>query len=130
MTLKHYLIWMAVGTLVAWGAFWLVITYVNPETAGTLGFTLFYVAIFLGVTGTFTLLGFAWRYFRHRDEPLYRHVSISFRQGIFLALMLVIALFLQQQGLLTWWNLILLVLGVSLLEFGLLSVRRLPAAVD
>lgn len=126
MTLKLYLIWMSIGTIIAWGAFWLVLTFVNPETAGTLGFALFYLALFLGTTGTLTLFGFAWRYWRHREEPLYRHVSVSFRQGMFLALMVVVALFLQQKRMLTWWNLSLLVVGITLLEVVLLSVRRKP----
>ena len=126
MTLRQYLILMSLGTLVAWGAFALVLKYLNPENAGTLGFVFFYLSVFLGITGTLTLLGFAWRYFRHREEVLFRHVSISFRQGVILAVMVVSALFLQANKLLTWWNLSLLILGLTLLEFFYLSVKRQP----
>ncbi len=126
MTLRQYLILMGVGTAIAWGCFWLVLNYLNPETAGAVGFTLFYLSLFLGLTGTITLLGFTWRYFQHRDEVLFRHVTASFRQATFLALTVVVGLFLQSQGQLSWWNLILLVVGVTCLELFLLSVRRSP----
>ena len=126
MTLRQYLIWMGIGTLIAWGSFWAVVTYLNPSTAGTSGFVFFYLSIFLSITGTLTLFGFAWRHVRHRDEVLFRHVSISFRQGVLLALMTVGTLFLLANKLLTWWNLGLLIVGLTLLEFSLLSARRVP----
>ena len=54
MTLKAYLIWMALGTAVAWGAFFVVVNYLNPATAGTTGFLFFYLSLFLGITGVLT----------------------------------------------------------------------------
>ncbi|MDP3986055.1 MAG: hypothetical protein U1C53_01255 [Candidatus Veblenbacteria bacterium] len=124
MTLRQYLSWLALGTGISWGAFGLVLSYLNPETAGNIGFLFFYLSVFLSLTGTLTLIGFAWRYLRHRDEVLFRHVSISFRQGVLLAFMVVVALWLEAHELLTWWNLGLLVVGLTLLEFFWLSVRR------
>lgn len=129
MSLKQYLSLMAVGTVVSWGALGLVLTYLDPKETGALGFLFFYISVFLSATGSLTLLGFAWRYFRHRDEVLFRHVSISFRQGVLLALVAVGTLFLQAQELLTWWNLTLLVVGLTLLEFFLLSARRAPPSL-
>ncbi len=126
MSLKHYLIWMALGTVVAWGAFWGVVNYLDPESAGTFGLLFFYVSIFLSLAGTLTLFGFGWRYWRHPDEVLFRQVSISFRQGSLLGVLVVGVLFLQANQLATWWNLSLLVIFLTLLEFFWLSVRRLP----
>lgn len=130
MTLRQYLAWLAIGTLVSWGALALVVTYLNPETAGATGMLFFYLSLFLGLSGTMTLVGFSWRYWRHRDEVLFRHVSISFRQGVLLALAVVIALWLKVNNLLTWWNLSLLVVGLTLLEFFWLSVRRSHQPLD
>jgi len=124
MKLKHYLIWMSLGTMVSWCALLLVINYLNPEVAGNMGLTFFYLALLLSLTGTLTLLGFVWRYFRRKDEILFRQIAVSFRQGVLLSVIVVLALFLQANGLLTWWNLLLLVLGLSLLEFLALSSRR------
>lgn len=124
MTLRKYLLLMTLGTLVSWFGFGMVVTYLNPDIAGTLGFLFFYLSLFLSVTGTLTILGFGWRYVRHRDEVLFRHVSISFRQGALLGLMVVASLFLESKSLLTWWNLGLLIVGLTLLEFFWLSARR------
>lgn len=129
MTLRQYLTWMAVGTMVSWGAFLLVLSFLHPDIAGALGFLFFYLSLFLSITGTLTLLGFAWRYLRHREEVLFRHVSISFRQGALLAFMVVAALFLQTKGLFTWYNIGLLVLGLTLLEYFWLTARRTPAGL-
>ena len=41
----------------------------------------------------------------------------SFRQSIWLALMIVIGLYLQSQKLVAWWNLLILILLMILLEF-------------
>jgi hypothetical protein len=126
MTLRQYLVWLILGTLVAWGALIIVLNYLNPETAGQIGLLFFYLALFLSLAGTLTLLGFAWRYWRHKQDVLFRHVLISFRQGVLLALAAVITLWLKVHDLLTWWNLGLLIIGLTLLEFFWLSVRRQP----
>ncbi len=130
MTLRQYLSWLAVGTLISWGAFIAVLNYLNPNTAGKTGLIFFYLALFLSLAGTLTLFGFAWRYWRHREEILFRHVSISFRQGLLLSLAVIITLWLKSNSLLTWWNLGLLIVGLTLLEFFWLSVRRLPRAMN
>lgn len=119
---------MTAGTLGAWAVLWLVMEYLDPKSTGFLGLLLFYVAVFLSVTGTLTILGFAWRMFRFKDEVLFRHMTQAFRQGAMLALVVVGALFLEAQKLLTWWNLGLLILGLTLLEFFWLSVKRMPPA--
>lgn len=124
MTLRQYLSWLGIGTLVSWGAWGLVLKYLNPMTAGNTGLLFFYLSLFLSLAGTLTLLGFAWRYWRHREEILFRHVSISFRQGLLLSLTVIISLWLKAHSLLTWWNLGLLIVGLTLLEFFWLSVRR------
>ncbi len=128
MSLKYYLWWMTAGTLGAWAVLWLVMKYLDPQSTGFLGLLLFYVAVFLSVTGTLTIFGFTWRMFRFKDEVLFRHMTQAFRQGAMLALVVVGALFLEAQKLLTWWNLGLLILGLTLLEFFWLSVKRMPPA--
>ncbi len=126
MLLKHYLIWMLVGTLISWVALGLVLTYINPEIASQTGLVLFYGSVFLSLSGTITLLGFLWRRLRYRDEVLFRQVSTSFRQGILLSLVVIATLFLQANRLLSWWNLLLLVGGLSLLEYFMLTIKQSP----
>ena len=89
-----------------------------------MGLVFFYLALFLSLVGSLTLLGFTWRYFRRQDEVLFRQISVSFRQAVWLSVIVIISLFLQVNGLLTWWNLLLLILTLSLLEFLALTGRR------
>lgn len=128
MTLKQYLLGMILGTLVSWCALGLVVNYLNPELAGNIGLIFLYLSMFLSIAGTVTLIGFTWRFFLHKDEVLYRQVSVSFRQGVMIGLAVVVALFLQANKLLTWWNLLLLIIGLTVLEFLALSTRRQPPA--
>ncbi len=124
MTLRQYILLMLLGTCGAWTAWLLVIFYLTPESAGTMGFIFFYLALFIAIIGTTTLIGFALRYWLHKDEVVFRQVSISFRQGILLGIVAVLALLLQEQRLLTWWNLVILILALTIIEFFFLSMRR------
>ena len=117
MTLKKYLFLMTIATLLCWGALGLVLIFVNPYEAGWMGLLFFYLALFLGLSGVFSIIGFILRYLIKRNEFAYRQVKIAFRQGLMFALLVVIALALQGFNLLVWWNLLLLVLLLSGVEY-------------
>jgi len=72
--------------------FFAVFFFTNPET-GTAGIILFSVSLFLGCLGLFTLLGFWFRTKRQRraSERIFR---ASLRQGFFMAIFIVVILFL------------------------------------
>ncbi|MBI2484208.1 hypothetical protein HYV71_03435 [Candidatus Uhrbacteria bacterium] len=125
MSLIHYLVILSAGTLISWGAWYTVLVNVNPFQAGPFGFLLFYGSLTCALTGTFSLLGFLMRLAMMRDELLFQKVAISFRQGIFFAVLLDGILLLQGQRLLTWYNLLLLIIGLSVAELFLIS--RKPA---
>lgn len=124
MTLRRYLLVMLIGTLGAWGAWLMVVFYLAPSSAGVMGFVFFYMSLGVAVVGTTTLVGFALRHLLHRDEVVFRQVSISFRQGVLLGIVVLLALMLQAERLLTWWNLGILLLALTIVEFFFLSMRR------
>lgn len=124
MSLRAYLAIMGFGTLTAAATFFLVLFSVDPITAGILGFSLFYFSLFLAVAGAVSILGFIVRVLSHRDEILSRLVLLSFRQAVMLAALTVGALALHSQGLLSWWNSILLVAAVTITEFFFVSLER------
>lgn len=127
MSLKKYLIFMTTATFICWLAWLIVVFYVNPQEAGFLGFTMFYVSLFLALTGTFSLVGFFGRVWFTREAVIFRHLGISTRHAVWFALLLVCALLLQGSGFLRWWNIFFLVLLFTLLEFFFLSrkvIRR------
>ncbi|MDD2646655.1 MAG: hypothetical protein PHV78_00040 [Patescibacteria group bacterium] len=123
MTLKQYLNLMFICTLICWGVWVLSIFLVNPQNAGILGFVLFYLSLFLAILGSTALVGFLIRA-RLGKTPIFAQVSIAFRQGIWIALIIIFALLLQSFRLLRWWNVALFALLVIIIEVLILTNRR------
>ncbi len=124
MRLRTYLILMTVSTVALWLGWFLVINYIDPTTAGLMGFIFFYLSLLLALTGTISIIGLLIRSTAFREESILEQVEIALRQGIMLALMIVGLLLLQSQRLLTWWNIILLILALTILEFFFISSKR------
>jgi len=123
MTLRKYLNLMLICTLVCWGVWVLSIFLISPQSAGTLGFILFYFSLFLAILGSASIIGFVIRA-RLGKTPIFMQVSISFRQGVWLASTVVFLLLLQGFHLLRWWNLALFILLVGIIELFVLTTRR------
>ncbi len=125
MTLSRYLLSMVLTTIMAWIGWFLVLYRINPEETGFIGLGLFYLTLLFGLTGIFSIFGLGIRAFfqRKKDEPLFRMVWLSFRQAISYALILLVALYLIERDLFSWWNMFLLILFFGVLEYFLLSSR-------
>jgi hypothetical protein len=123
MTLKQYLNLILICTLVCWGVWVLSIFLINPQNAGTLGFILFYFSLFLAILGTTAMVGFLIRA-RLGKTPIFAQVSIAFRQGIWIALIIIFILLLQGFHLLRWWNVVLFILLIIIMEVLILTNRR------
>ncbi|MCX6782171.1 MAG: hypothetical protein NTW66_03600 [Candidatus Magasanikbacteria bacterium] len=124
MTLRQYLIIMSLATLVCWSVWFLVVFIYNPNSAGLVGFLLFYTSLFLSVLGTFSIIGFFIRAkIIKNDDIVFRHIKRTFRQGFFFGIFVVLNLLLAQFRLLTWWNFILLLTCYIFLE-GLIFTNR------
>jgi hypothetical protein len=130
MSLKKYLILMSLSTLLCCGAWWLVVSMVDPATAGPIGFAIFYLALFFALAGIFALVGFVVRYLFKKDEFAFRQVKVAFRQAIMLALLLVASLMLQARGLLAWWNWLILIVLLTVLEFFFINQKQATDATD
>ncbi|MFA6909034.1 MAG: hypothetical protein WC289_04070 [Patescibacteria group bacterium] len=112
---------MSVATLVCWVAWLMVLYYINPTEAGVVGFLIFYSSFALAVLGTFSLLGFFGRVWFSKEQIIFRHLGVAFRQAVWFAILLAVSLILQSQGLLTWWNGLLLITFLTIVEFMFLS---------
>ena len=116
---------MLVATIVAWLSFFLVISNFDPNQANAVVLLFLYFSLFLSVLGTLALLGFWWRkIWRRKKELSYKSAAEAFRQATIFAIVLIIALLLQATRLLTWWNIILLVLFATMIEFLVLVFRQ------
>ncbi len=115
---------MITATLACYLALGLVITYLNPYSSGSLAVVFFYLSLFLSVVGTFAVIGFIIRSKFLQHELVYRQVAVTFRQAVWLGVLTVVTLWLQSRSLLTWYNLVFLILFLTVFEFFLLSLRN------
>ena len=123
MTLRAYLVIMIFTTIVCWAAFGFIIISVNPEATNWIGFFLFYISLFLSLVGLVAIAGFLIRFVGLKYELAFRAVKDAFRQSFLFSAAVMIVLFLLSKNLFSWLNLILLIVGLSVLEFFLISYR-------
>ena len=124
MTLPTYLKTMGGTTAVCWLAWIYLLFAINPETTNWLGFLLFYVSLFISLVGTAAITGFLVRFVALHQVLAFRSVKEAFRQSFLFALLIVISLILLSQNLFTWFNLLFLIIGLSILEYFLLSYSK------
>ncbi len=130
---KKYSIIIILTTILAWLAFFMVINNFDPFKIDLLIFTLFYLTLFLSIFGTFSLLLFyihkislasnhkEWNIKNKKEKIM---ITESFRKSILISLIFIVALILQSERLLTWWNTILLVIIFSMFEFVILAFKK------
>jgi len=125
MKLRQFLFLMLIGTLLCWGAWFMVIFNIDPFEGSVIGFALFYLSFFLSIFGTFSLILFPFYYtFSKGAAPLYRYVQRSFSHSVIISIFLITLLFLQGLHIFTIWNFSLLTLaGVSVMAF-IFSLKR------
>jgi hypothetical protein len=123
MSIRLYFILMSLTTAICWAGWGMIVVTMNAGHAGLLSLSLFYGSLFLSLVGTFSLLGFGVRVLARPEEVVIRHVRTSLRQGLLLALLVVAILVLQSYRYLYWWNILLVVAILGLLEVLALSYR-------
>jgi len=130
MPLRLYLLIMSVMTVFCWLVFGYIIWTVNPEATNATGFWLFYLSLFLALSGTAAIIGFLIRFVFLRHELAVGQVKIAFRQSFLFSGFIIAALFLSARDLLTALNLLILIIALSALEFFLLSYGRTSVAAS
>jgi len=102
-----------------------ILVYFNPVTSSIFILFLLYVSLLVSLIVIFTLIGWflrrlsSKRRFALSVNYAFRQLEISFRQGILLASLLIAILILQSQGVLAWWNLLIILLVVGVTEWWL-----------
>ncbi len=129
MTLKQYLNLMLICTLICWGVWVLSVFLINPQNAGLLRFVLFYLSLFLAILGTAAIIGFVVRA-RLGKTPIFAQVGIAFRQGAWIASIIVFCLLLQGLRMLRWWNLVLFIILIGIIELFILTTHRRAKPVE
>lgn len=116
MSLRLYLIVMALVSLCAWTAWLIVLHTIDPTKSGFLGFLLFFTTLGISILSSMTLFGTLIRVWSRREQVVYRLVVRSLRQALILTSLFLVGLVLSGLGLFVWWVLVLLVLIATVLE--------------
>ncbi len=127
MTVRRYISTMIATTLIFFIAIALLLWRIDPFTASFFGLLLFYVALFFGIWGTAALFGFLGRFLVLRQIPAFEFIGISLRQGIWVALLACLALFLLSQNLFELWMGIPLIIAFASIE-GFFLARSFETA--
>jgi hypothetical protein len=116
---------MLLATVLAWLGFFIIIRSFDPTEGSWLVYAMFYGILFLSILGTLSLVGFLSRSIFNRKKGRPRIMATeSFRQAIIFSMVLVLALMLQAGRVLTWWNMVLLIILATVVEFVILVFRQ------
>jgi len=122
MRFQTFLFGVRFFTLLSFGTWMGVFFSVDPESSGVPGTALFLGTLFSFLAGLFTLLLVSLSRKFLGDTSAALAFGGSFRQGFLLALLFVSMLVLLRLGYLSWWNALLALAAMLLLEF---TARRL-----
>lgn len=121
MTLRTYIWGLRIVNVVSFSALALVIYFIDPFKSGVLGVAVFYLILFFALSGVLNLFLLWLRKSTLGGEAAFSSLALSFRQGILLSLFVVGLLILQSFRLLLWWDGLLLLGGIFVIEFYFLS---------
>lgn len=132
MSLKKYIILMFIIAMICSGGWVLVLYNINPDTAGWIGLSLFYFSLFWSLVATLATMGLLIRliFLKRTDDHVVvadeevGQVKVALRQGVWFGLLVIICLMLQHIKLLTWWNALILVLALTILEFFFVAYQN------
>ncbi|MFA5185325.1 MAG: hypothetical protein WC551_02470 [Patescibacteria group bacterium] len=125
MSFRTYIYLMAIGTLMAWVGWGIVVLNVNPVESGALGFGMFYLTLLMGLLGIITLFELLIRlYALKRRDVVIREVKVSFRHAVWLSLVSILSLVFSSQGWLSWWVLIVFIVVAAVLEYVSLIIQH------
>lgn len=124
MTLRTFVWGALAGALLGWLVWMAIVLWLDPVQAGSVGFILFFLALFLAVASTAALAGFGMRRVIGGVAHPSHHVRPSLRQGIFLGVFFDAILVLQLLRLSRWWLTLILIILFLCVEFVFLSYDR------
>lgn len=122
MTLRQYLVVLALGTAMSISAWCIIMLAIDPTTAGALAYSVFYITLGAGIAGLCTMAGTMFRSWKYPERPIDHAVARSLRQGIVLAALFMACLALLAQSLFSFGTMMILVVLAALVEALFLSI--------
>ncbi len=120
--LTPLLLRIAAAALLSLTSLIVILFRVSPLTSPGLAVPFFFLTVFLVVASTSTLVAYSvWFHTPVEGMDAGRKISVSLREGLFLALATILILVFQIFGILTWWIAGLIYLVFLLVEVALHS---------
>lgn len=116
MSLRYYLFFVFVTTLLALGWFVVTLFNIDPNKATLSQLSGFFISLFLIIWGAATFIGFFIRIRLSNNEIVFANFPISFRQGLEISVLSVCLLFLKSIAALNLWTAILVAIILILVE--------------
>jgi len=116
MALRLYIFCLFVTLIVSASLLFLLIFGVDPFQAPTWIMILFYFSLLLFLTSGLSLGGFYLKIWASNREVIFSHLLPTLRQSLFISFALVGILFLKQLKVLNWWNSLMLLAAIGLIE--------------
>jgi len=121
MTLQSYLWGVRIGTVTSLAAFCVVVFLTDPLDIGNTAFFLFYLTFFLAVSSTSVLiLTWLWQKMA-KDMLTLGEIGMAVRQGVLIGILITILVGMQQIKVLLWWDALIVVGVVFLIELYFLT---------
>ena len=76
------------------------------------------------MVGFFSVIGLIFRILFSKNPLVFKKVTNSFRQSLWFALLIIISLIMQSQGLLALINLIVLIAAFTIIELFFISYKK------
>jgi len=125
MTIHVFIIGSFLTAIIGWSIWLAIVSFLDPLQAGILGFVLFFLALFLAVASTTSLLGYLVRRLVAPAIFSAYTVRVALRQGLWLSLFLNLLLLLHLSELYRWYFGVILIIIFLSIELVFLSVDRL-----
>ncbi len=118
MSLSAYLWGIRLFVLLSLAAWFGIVFAIDPAQAGSIGIGLFFVSLFALFLSSLTLF-MTWVYRRVLGATsAAHHLGGAFRQALLCSLFLTTLIFFQMKQMLIWWDALLMLALVLLLEFS------------
>jgi hypothetical protein len=124
MGLKGYLLFIALGTFLAWVAWVMILFNVNPEESGIAGLVMFFATLAVSIIGLLTIIMTVLRVYVLKREVFGREIRKAFRHSVLFGAIAIFSLALSSAGKFHAWHVIVLAAAALLVEYFFLQFHR------
>ncbi len=124
MSARIFTFLIVISTVISFFSWLITLSRFDPEKIAFLGFLIFYFSLFLWLSGLIFLFTNFLKKIFFKKQLLYYRVRNSVRHAIFFSILILIWAFLKSQNLFRWWNILTLIIILTLLEFFFISCQK------